>query len=120
MCGLSASFLFAIVTRLVDRETRVLPREKPTRLGAAGELTRELPCDPVIARLGEIAGVKGARPRRFRDTWAKTALLEGKPMRTVQLVLGHQSIKTTEEHYAPFVPEYQDMIEPPPTRSPTA
>jgi hypothetical protein len=44
---------------------------------------------------------------RFRDTWAKTALLEGKPMRTV---LGHKHIKT-EEHYAPFVPEYQEMID---------
>jgi integrase len=65
----------------------------------------------VIARLGVIAGVKDARPHRFRDTWAKTALLNGTPMRTVQLVLGHKSIRTTEEHYAPFVPEYQDMID---------
>jgi integrase/recombinase XerD len=65
----------------------------------------------VIARLGEIDGVKDARPHRFRDTWAKTALLNGTPMRTVQLVLGHKSIRTTEEHYAPYVPEYQDMID---------
>jgi integrase len=65
----------------------------------------------VIARLGEIAGVADARPHRFRDTWAKTALLNGTPMRTVQLVLGHKSIKTTEEHYAPYVPEYQAMID---------
>jgi voltage-gated potassium channel len=28
MCGLTASFLFAIVTRLVDRETRVAPEER--------------------------------------------------------------------------------------------
>jgi integrase len=65
----------------------------------------------VIARLGVIAGVEDARPHRFRDTWAKTALLNGTPMRTVQLVLGHKSIRTTEEHYAPFVPEYQEMID---------
>jgi hypothetical protein len=32
-------------------------------------------------------------------------------MRTVQLVLGHKSIRTTEVHYAPFVPEYQEMID---------
>jgi hypothetical protein len=32
-------------------------------------------------------------------------------MRTVQLVLGHKSIRTTEEHYPPFVPEYQEMID---------
>jgi integrase len=65
----------------------------------------------VIARLGTIAGVKDARPHRFRDTWAKEALLNGTSMRTVQLVLGHKSIRTTEEHYAPYVPEYQSMID---------
>jgi integrase len=65
----------------------------------------------VIARLGVIAGVEDAHPHRFRDTWAKTALLNGTPMRTVQLTLGHKSIRTTEEHYAHYVPEYQEMID---------
>jgi integrase len=65
----------------------------------------------VIARLGVIAGVDNAHPHRFRDTWAKTALLNGTPMRTVQLVLGHKSVRTTERHYAPFVVEYQEMID---------
>ena len=36
---------------------------------------------------------------------------EGKPMRTVQLVLGHKSISTTEKHYAPYVAEYQQKID---------
>jgi integrase len=65
----------------------------------------------VIARLGAIAKVQDAHPHRFRDTWAKTALLNGESMRTVQLVLGHKSIRTTEKHYAPFVVEYQAMID---------
>ena len=65
----------------------------------------------VIARLGDIAKVKDAHPHRFRDTWAVTALLNGIPMKTVQLVLGHKSIKTTEEHYAPYVVEFQSMID---------
>jgi integrase len=47
----------------------------------------------------------------FRCTWAKTALLNGTPMRTVQLVLGHKSIRTTELHYAPYVIEYQQLID---------
>ena len=65
----------------------------------------------VIARLGVIAKVANAHPHRFRDTWAKEALLAGTSMRTVQLVLGHKSITTTEEHYAPFVVEYQAQID---------
>jgi integrase/recombinase XerD len=79
-----------------------------------GETQFATACDRgrrVIARLGGIAEVKDARPHRFRDTWAKTALLDGVPMRTVQLVLGHKSVRTTETHYAPFVPEYQEMID---------
>jgi integrase len=65
----------------------------------------------VIARLGVIAKVTDAHPHRFRDTWAKTALLAGESMRTVQLVLGHKTIRTTEQHYAPYVIEYQSMID---------
>ena len=49
--------------------------------------------------------------RGSTQRWAKTALLNGTPMRTVQLVLGHKSIRTTERHYAPFVVEYQSMID---------
>jgi voltage-gated potassium channel len=40
MCGLSASFLFAIVTRLVDRETRTSPREMLARMEAVGQLSQ--------------------------------------------------------------------------------
>jgi site-specific recombinase XerD len=65
----------------------------------------------VIARLGVIAKVKNAHPHRFRDTFAVTALLNGIPMKSVQLILGHKSIKTTEEHYAPFVKEFQSMLD---------
>jgi integrase len=65
----------------------------------------------VITRLGVIANVKNAHPHRFRDTWAKEALLAGTSMRTVQLVLGHKSIRTTELHYAPYTEEYQGLID---------
>jgi integrase len=65
----------------------------------------------VIARLGDLAEVNNAHPHRFRDTWAKEALAAYTPLRTVQLVLGHKSIRTTEKHYAAFVPEYQQMID---------
>ena len=65
----------------------------------------------IVARLGDIAKVKDARPHRFRDTFAVTALLNGIPLRTIQLVLGHKSVKTTEEHYAPYVKEFQSMLD---------
>ena len=65
----------------------------------------------VIARLGAIAGVEDARPHRFRDTWALSALLSGTALRTVQHVLGHKSIRTTELHYAAFTVEHQSLLD---------
>jgi hypothetical protein len=44
MCGLSASFLFAIVSRLVDRETK-LSRERAKPHGAYIEAKRSQPSD---------------------------------------------------------------------------
>lgn len=38
---------------------------------------------------------------RFRDTFSVSLLEKGEGLRTVQLLLGHTSIKTTEKHYAP-------------------
>ena len=46
---------------------------------------------------------KKCHPHQFRDTFAVNLLLTGVPMEDVQLYLGHSSIKTTEQHYAPFV-----------------
>lgn len=52
-----------------------------------------------ISRVLAVAGVKG-HPHRFRDTFSVSLLEKGEDFRTVQLLLGHTSIKTTEKHYA--------------------
>jgi integrase len=49
----------------------------------------------------KLAGIKG-HPHMFRDTFSVGLLNQGTSMRTVQLLLGHSSIQTTEKHYAPF------------------
>jgi site-specific recombinase XerD len=63
-----------------------------------------------IERLGELAGVH-AHPHRFRDTFAEGLLRNGTDMRTVQLLLGHKSIKTTEKHYAHFLDSTQRQLD---------
>jgi len=64
-----------------------------------------------LHRLFMLAGVPEARPHRFRDTFAVEMLLAGVPLERVSVLLGHQSLKVTEKHYAPWVKARQDQLE---------
>ncbi len=64
-----------------------------------------------IDLLGKLAGVARAHPHRFRDTFAVGLLRGGADIRTVQLLLGHTSLRTTERHYAPWVIELQGRLD---------
>jgi integrase/recombinase XerD len=90
-----------------------LPRESPIYFfwsgrgklaSATGSARRTIDC------LGRLAGIN-AHPHRFRDTFSVELLLAGEDIRTVQLLLGHKSIKTTEKHYSPFVKRQQDKLD---------
>jgi len=63
-----------------------------------------------IQRVLAIAGVDG-HPHRFRDTFSVSLLDAGEDLRTVQLLLGHASIRTTEKHYAPYVKSFQRILD---------
>jgi integrase/recombinase XerD len=49
-------------------------------------------------------------PHMLRDTFAIELLLKDVPIDQVALLLGHQSVKTTEKHYAPFVKARQEQL----------
>ena len=74
-----------------------------------GKLHRTL--RELVHKVLKAAGVEDGHPHRFRDTFAKALLVKGVSIRTVSLLLGHTSIKTTEKHYAAFVPEYQEALD---------
>ena len=64
-----------------------------------------------VSRVCKLAGIHNGHPHRFRDTFAIELLNRGATLHTVQLLLGHRSIRTTEKHYAPFVLEFQQAID---------
>jgi integrase/recombinase XerD len=63
-----------------------------------------------LSRLGAHARVH-LHPHRLRDTFACRLLEHGADLRTVQHLLGHTSIRTTEKHYAPFVASHQRLLD---------
>jgi integrase len=53
---------------------------------------------------------KRCHPHMFRDTWAVESLLAGMDIRIAADVLGHKTVKTTEQHYMPWVRARQTHV----------
>jgi integrase len=54
--------------------------------------------------LGEKLGFKEVlRPHRFRDSFAVNQINRGVLLSDVATLLGHKSVRTTEQHYLPYV-----------------
>ena len=64
-----------------------------------------------LSKLFELAKVDSAHPHRFRDTFAVELLLSGVPIERLSILLGHQSVRITEKHYAPWVRSRQEQLE---------
>ncbi|MFZ0213585.1 MAG: tyrosine-type recombinase/integrase [Candidatus Acidiferrales bacterium] len=63
-----------------------------------------------LSALSKSQGI-AIRAHRFRDTFAVELLLAGVPMERVSVLLGHESLRTTERHYAPWVRARQEQLE---------
>jgi integrase/recombinase XerD len=64
-----------------------------------------------LRRAFDAAGLTECHPHQLRDTFAVSLLSKGVPMEEVSRLLGHESIKTTERHYAKWVPKRQDRLD---------
>lgn len=80
------------------------------RTGKEQLVTRTNRMRGVIASVLAKAKIKG-HPHRFRDTFAVRLLEQDVPIRTVQILLGHKSVVTTEKHYAPYVKSQQRLLD---------
>lgn len=64
-----------------------------------------------LKRLLILAGVPDGHAHRFRGMFSAELLLAGVPMERVSILLGHQSVRATEKHYAPWVRAGQEQLE---------
>ena len=64
-----------------------------------------------LKRLFILAGAPDGHAHRFRDTFSVELLLAGVPIERVSILLGHQGVRITEKHYAPWVRERQEQLE---------
>lgn len=64
-----------------------------------------------MRRLFKLAGVTTGHAQRYCDTFAFEVLLSGVTLERVSVLLGHQSVRVTEKHYAPWVRARQEQLE---------
>ena len=57
------------------------------------------------------AGFPKGHPHQLRDTAAVEWLKAGIPLEEVSKLLGHESVKTTEKHYSPWIKGRQDRLD---------
>ena len=76
---------------------------------ASAAHTYSLKISAVFAASG-IVTAGHLRSHRLRDTFACDLLSKGVPLESVSKLLGHNSVKTTEQHYARWVQGRQDRL----------
>jgi len=64
-----------------------------------------------LQKLFRLARVENGHAHRFRDTFAVELLLAGVPFERVSILLGHQNVRITETHYAPWVHARRQQLE---------
>jgi integrase/recombinase XerD len=64
-----------------------------------------------LKKLFNFAALPDGHAHRFRDTFSVELLLAGVPIEDVSILLGHQNIKITQKHYAPWVRDRQVRLE---------
>jgi integrase/recombinase XerD len=79
--------------------------------GTGKEQSAVTNCQHDLRALFRAAGFQTGHPHQLRDTAAVEWLKAGIPLEEVSKLLGHESVKTTEKHYSPWIKGRQDRLD---------
>jgi site-specific recombinase XerD len=104
-----------ILPPAVSAEVLAAPNDNPKYLfwntGTGTEHTAVVNWQHDLRTLFRKAGFPEGHPHQLRDTFAVSLLEKGVPIEEVSRLLGHESIRTTERHYAAWVKSRQDRLD---------
>ena len=105
----------------VAKEVLAVENENPKYIfwtgEGSGQTIAKTWANRYVRPIFEAAGLAGDEndahmiSHRLRDTFAVSLLEKGVPLEEVSKLLGHESIKTTEKHYAKWVKARQDRLD---------
>lgn len=95
---------------LAERATLDLPWTKPLWYGQRGPMTIS-GITKVVLAVGASAGVDGLTPHQLRHTYATRLRENGADVAQIQLLLGHESIETTQRYFRASPAEVAQLVE---------
>ncbi len=103
-----------LIPKKVADDLRALPRKHPDYFFWAVRSTPESAVGWWQKRLSAVfkkAKITNGHSHRFRDSFAVGLLTAGVSLENVSRLLGHTSIKTTEQFYSPWIKTRQDALD---------
>jgi integrase/recombinase XerD len=99
-------FLMELIKKIDSRHGKYLfVGPESLRMETASDLWRRK-----IGRVLKVAKVDHGHPHRFRHTFAVELLKNGVPIEDVSTLLGHSSVRITEQHYSAWTKARQDIL----------
>jgi site-specific recombinase XerD len=109
----SGALVYCPLLPWVANVLRSVPLKRGNYFFCTGSTRLETVVELWSKRLRQVfskAGIKDGASHRFRHTFAVNLLENGADVKNVSMLLGHESVLTTEEHYSAWIRSRQEAL----------